>query len=474
MNLKNVSISLKWTLLVTVFVIGGTFKPSNAADWNLQPSLYFSVSHNDNVFLSAAGQEKQDFITQINPRVNLSREGGSSNLELDYMMQNVIYLDESQYNDTFHMLNARGGSEIVPDLLYVDASAGRTQVLTSRDVAVPADNVTISSARTDLDLFSVSPYARYQFGRQAVGELRFTQAWYEYSNPSNVDSVEQKESVDIHSQNPHQKIGWAITYNSQKIIPDNNLESRLEEELVDLNVRITPRIQLLLTGGYEKNEYEYLSGLFVEKGSIWKAGFRLAPGHGVTVVARYGERFFGKTKSFNINKNGRVWNIGVSYNEELRTSAGTLLSNQAQSNVVDSITGIADPLPRTEVFLNEDFTVNLARRYGKTDLVLSYYERKRVFRVTGNIEDISGGTGDIFWMFIPRTKLNIGYSINHEDLILDNSRDELTQRRLGVERQVRENISFAMYYRYYSRNTDSSSRYNFQQNQYTASLSIIF
>ena len=458
-----------------IFLVILTFvNPSIASNWNVIPSLYFSASYNDNVYLSAQGQEKTDLITQINPHVNINKEGGSGYLELDYTMQNILYSSESEFNDTFHSLNARAGAELQPDILYVDASAGHTQQVTSRDAAVPADNGTISTNRTDLNIFSISPYTQYQIGRQAVGELRYKKTWYQYSDPGSSDSNEQEASIDLRNINPQQNIQWALTYDHRKIIPDTGYESRLEEELLDLNIKLAPRISLLAAGGYEKNEYENATGLLVEKGSIWNAGLRWNPGYEITMMGRYGERFFGKTKSYSITKSGRRWHLGVSYSEELRTSAGTLLNNQAENEIDSGIVQPGDPLPGTEVFLNEQLTVNLARRYSKTEIAFAYYDRDRTYRVSNNSEHVYGGDADIYWMFLARTKLNLGYSVEKENIIVSNSTDKLTQGRLGIERQIREQVNFSLYYRYYNRETNNPLRYDFSQNQYTAALSIVF
>ena len=458
-----------------IFMVSLIFvEQSIASNWNIVPSLYSSVSYNDNVYLSVQGQETRDLITQINPHVSINKEGGRGYLELDYTMQNILYSSESAFNDTFHLLNARAGTELLPDLLYVDASAGHTQQVTSRDEAVPADNVTISTNRTDLDLFSISPYTRYQFGRQAVGELRYKKTWYQYSDPGPSDSNERELSIDLRNINPQQNILWALTYDHQKIIPDTGFESRLEEELLDLSIKLTPKVRFLAAGGYEKNEYDNAAGMLVEKGSIWNAGLRLTPGYGITMMGRYGERFFGKTKSYSITKSGRRWHLGASYSEELRTSAGILLNNQAENEIDSGIVQPGDPLPGTEAFLNEQLTVNIARRYSKTEIVVAYYDRDRTYRVSNNREHVYGGDADIYWMFLARTKLNLGYSVEKENIIINNSTDKISEGRLGIERQVREHINLSLNYRHYNRKTNNPLRFDFSQNQYSAALSIVF
>ena len=474
MGLIHTNFISKWSAPIALLFCNILVLPLNAAAWEVEPSLYFSVSHNDNVFLSPDGQEKSDFITQLNPNISVARQGKRSYLEADYTMQNVRYADESAFNDTFHSLNSRAGSEIVRDVFYIDATAGRTQQLTTRDTAVPADNVTISSNRTNLDLYSVSPYLRQQLGRQAMAEVRYSKRWNEYESASAIDSSEEQYHVDLRSTQSQQLVRWAVIYDHRKILPDTDLDSRLEEELLDLSIRLTGKLDLLLAGGYEHNEYEYASGLRVEKGKIWNAGLRVISGHGLELTGRYGERFFGKTSSYRLISNGRKWRIRAEYEEELRTSAGILFLNQTENELDEDIVQAGDPLPGTELFLNEELNINITRIYGKTELAVEYYDRDRIFRTSNNTEHIYGGEADIFWRFLPRTRLNIGYSQQREKISLNSSTDKLTQYRLGVNRQIRERAFFSVQYRNYKRDTDNPLRNNFTQNQYTASVSYIF
>ena len=80
---------------------------STAADWKITPRLSLLETYTDNVTLATRGNEKSDFITQINPGVSLTGTGARLKVNANYTMQNLFYANESGPNRTVHQLQCK-------------------------------------------------------------------------------------------------------------------------------------------------------------------------------------------------------------------------------------------------------------------------------------------------------------------------------------------------------------------------------
>ncbi|MDO9188337.1 MAG: TIGR03016 family PEP-CTERM system-associated outer membrane protein, partial [Sulfurimicrobium sp.] len=100
---------------------------SIAADWKITPSLDLKETYSDNIRLASPGNEKSDFVTQINPGISLTGTGPRLKVNARYGMQNLIYAEESSRNTLRHQLNAGANAELLDDLLYLDGKASISQ-----------------------------------------------------------------------------------------------------------------------------------------------------------------------------------------------------------------------------------------------------------------------------------------------------------------------------------------------------------
>ena len=92
-------ITLLLVLLYTTTVLAG--------DWDITPRISVAEIYSDNINLDDNDKE-YDLVTEITPGISLRGEGARLRADLDYQMQNTIFLKNSDGNGTFHQLNANG------------------------------------------------------------------------------------------------------------------------------------------------------------------------------------------------------------------------------------------------------------------------------------------------------------------------------------------------------------------------------
>ena len=435
-----------------------------AAEWNVVTSIEVSESYNDNVYLSAPGTEKSDFVSQINPGIFVEAEGKRSEFELDYVMQNVWYSEESEYNDTFHTFNARGNAEIYSNLFFIDATAGHTQQSISRDDTIPTDNTTISDNRSDLNMASISPYLMKQFGSDTSAAVRYRENWINYSEAGLSDISEQTLSADIHTSYA-EKIDFGISYEYREIEPDDGFNSCLEAAGLDMDYSISGKLGLLAGTGYEKNEYELLSTVQVEKGKTWYAGIRWRLSRRSMIITRYGERAFGKTKSVDLMHSTRRWRWEAEYQEDYTTTASTLFTNQQRGEITDLLVQAGDSQPSSEVILSKNTTIQGTRDFGKLDINLTAFNRDRIYRVSRQAEEVYGGSLRVSWALLPRSTFILDVSKENEVLYSGTVTDKRDISSLTYVREVSRRMNLSLEYRNYELKTTSLLRNDFRQNR---------
>ena len=301
---------------------------SGAADWTITPTLDLKETYTDNVRLSR-DNEKSDFVTQVNPGIYLVGEGPRLKVNTRYVMQNLLYANDSDENATNHQLDARANAELLEDMFFIDAKGSIAQRSISSFGPQSTDNTNITSNRTNVKTYSISPYLLNHFQNFATSEVRYTHDSVSTTGSGSTvssglsDSQADRILMRLASGSDFRKLGWGLNYNKQRIDFDNGQTVDMETYGGDLSYLITPHFKLIATGGYEKNNY--LSIGENPAGNYWTAGFAWNPSQRTNIAANAGRRFFGNTVSIKADHRSRlsVWN--VSYNEDVTTTRSEFL-----------------------------------------------------------------------------------------------------------------------------------------------------
>jgi hypothetical protein len=84
---------------VAVFLL---FAPSWSADWEVSPCVEIIEEYNDNILFSSKGQELDDFVTYVRPRVEAKYSTDRLRMSLNSGLEREIYVDYDELNTTNH------------------------------------------------------------------------------------------------------------------------------------------------------------------------------------------------------------------------------------------------------------------------------------------------------------------------------------------------------------------------------------
>jgi len=79
----------------------------HAGQWTITPRISVAEVYSDNINLDDSDKE-YDLVTEITPGISVHGESARLRADLDYQLQNTIFLRNSDANGTSHRLNANG------------------------------------------------------------------------------------------------------------------------------------------------------------------------------------------------------------------------------------------------------------------------------------------------------------------------------------------------------------------------------
>lgn len=329
--------------------------PVWAGDWKFTRSISLSERYTDNVDLEPNGQADSDWITEISPRITMSRNGARIKANVDYSLQGLLYANDSDQNDLRHNLNGRVNAELAKELFFLDASARIShQLLSLADAGGLGDPVGIGNT-TAVGSYSLSPYLKHRFGSAATVEARLTQDGVFISDSAVSDTNSTRYQLSAVSGNYFPPLSWAANYTKSDTRNSGSGASDSGNESASANARyrLSRKFGLLAQASMEKNDFtgasnqirdysSYGFGAFYtpsrrvsmdvlfndsDNGSFVSGSLTLNPTLRTSITASTSERAYGRTHSLNLAHRTRKSNWSLRYSDELTTSQQQFLNN---------------------------------------------------------------------------------------------------------------------------------------------------
>lgn len=480
------------------------YSHAGAAEWKITPTLDLKETYTDNVKLAAPGLEKSEFITQINPGISLTGTGPRLKLNANYVMQNLVYAEESSHNTMNHLLNANANAELVDNLFFLDGRAAISQQNISLLGPQAADNVNITGNRTEVQTYSVSPYLRHSFSNYASTEIRYTHDEVSTGGSGLLNSQADRVQLSLNSGSAFSTLGWGLNYSNEKTSYGNTANANtpdIDTEVIsgNLSYPVTSKFRLTATGGYEKNNY--ISTGPKPDGSFWSAGFSWAPSAMTSVDGSAGRRFFGDTYSLAASHRTRLTTWSLSYSEDITSTrsqflipAQSLINPLTLLPIVDPSTGL--PLVQSgavnyftnRLFLQKRLQASVVVTGAKNTLILSLFNVSRDAQTSqtqdnpllgSSILALSDSTKQVGcnafwnWRIDPRTStnLNVGYTRSSSPSLGRTDNDKTI--RLSLTRQFQPKLNGSVELRRMQRDSNQSGG-DYSENALIASLSMRF
>ncbi len=460
--------------------------PLQAGEWELTPQIRVAETYTDNVDLRSPGKESE-YITELNPGLQVEGRGRRADLALNYRMQNLFFAKEADRSTTFHRLGADGSLELIRRILFLEADATRSQQILDPALAAPSNNRTFGRGRGDVTTLAAGPRLQYALGSFAQARARYRIERVEFASRFG-SRTQQTANATLSSGPRFNRVGWRLTYERRDedgrgsgdrrrrglLGRGDRTLQRLEGEL---NTRIGAKTQLFATGGYEDNQFARAPGRRRPDGPFWNVGLRWRPSRHTSLEGFYGERFFGSNWRVSFTHQGPTWNADLSYNETLitQTDFQTGLSRGLIPGQVGSL-GPQLTVVDAGVILQKRVQARLGWSRGPTNLDLTGFVGEREFQGRDLEGQTYGGSLQVSWQVGQRTDLQAGGRWHRQDFAGTGGTNRRWSARAQIRRQLGDSLDLSVRYVYENREAESQRFLgrNFTQQQATVALDKTF
>lgn len=328
-----------------------------AVNWEITPEVSLREVYSDNIFLDG-NNEESDLITDISPGLTVVGDGNRLDLQFDYRIQNLIYLDNSERNRTNHKLNSRFKSELLDDWLFFDATGRVSQQLVDIKEGLSSDRISGSQNAEDVYAYSLTPYITPRIGDLLEAEIRYTFDYVDRSNDNRNtngsqsfnDSEGDTFKAYIRNGQDFGRFSWDINFDSRDVEYGDGDKTDTERLRANISYRLGRKWSLNLSGTDEENEFIGNRGNRTPDDSFYGGGFTWHPSRNFSLTAGYnerkdprpnedenfgnaslfwsptprtqlsadyGNRFFGETYNFNFSHKMRRSSWQIAYNESI-------------------------------------------------------------------------------------------------------------------------------------------------------------
>jgi uncharacterized protein (PEP-CTERM system associated) len=501
-------------LILALFLLGAN--SVNAGEWDITPSITVGATFSDNINRDDDDKES-DLVIETTPAISVHGEGGRLKADIDYSMQNAVFINNSDANGVFHQLNANASAELAKNLFFVDASSGMGQSIIDAGGDVSTGNLSNTGNRTDFFTYSLSPYLQSHFGAYADGLFRYTHSQVKYDEGASDSEINSFDANLVNGRN-FGPLSWSANYNYSDQQRSTASNTKFENTDAQARYRISNSFSLVGSAGYSSNEFQ--SSNDVVNGSYWSAGVFLQPSRYYSLEAQKGENLETATvslyptqrtsmvatyrdRSVGLNP-GEVWSgsfshytrrttWSASYREETTTRQQELLLDGGSVIVgIDPITGephfppepgdlIVDvPLPPIESLTDEVIERKRASgtfgmKLGKTGLRITVFDERSLFLTSLTEEETRGLSGSLNRLLAPRTNgiLSGSYQRVAGDTIGSGLDDTIAHIQAEVTRKMSSKTNASVSYRFSIRNSGDDDRDN-TENRIVARLRVMF
>lgn len=492
--------------------------PVKGGDWDITPRLYLAEHLSDNINLDDDNKES-DLVTVITPGISIHGEGRRVRADVDYKLQNLIFLNNSGASNSSQRLDADANVELAKDTLFLDARSTMGQVLVDATDTISSNRINNAGNRTNFYTWGLSPYVQSQFGGFADGVFRYGYSEIQYEEGASDATINSFDVGLVSGHRGPSELSWLADYNYTDQQRNPASDVLLNNGQAEARYRLTNRFSLVATAGFADNDFETrrnnINGSYWSAGGFWQpnrfmsldvqkgsnlesVAIALYPTRRTSLLASYRNRLVGLNPgpvwsgSFNHYTRRTTWN--ASYSETTTTQQlQTLNSGGFVSLSVDPITGEinTDPqpgdltvtVPQAPVeSLTDEVTENkIARgtfgmKLGKTSMRVTVFDLKRTRLSTLRVDDTRGFSGSLNRRVAPRTNATLSGSWQNINITDNTGRDDqrvfwFVQGKLS--RQIRRKLTGSVLYVFTQQESEGNG-VNYSENRIVAALTAVF
>ncbi len=360
------------------------------SEWEIEPIIQANIGYSDNIEFDD-GDEESGFVGAVNPGISIAKTTGRFQIDLEYLMQNFYYFEDSQL-DTDHDLDAIARYAIIPKTLFVNAFASATQILVDNDQQISVDNFNNTGNTTDEYSYGIGPQLVQELGDYVIVDLsylyseqRFDDETADGSGAGDIDDNDRQYFLGslANQDQASSRFDWEASYEWEEV--DFNIGDEFEfiNQQIDAGYQLTSKIELVGSYGYEDNDLGDNVVFDDDDGTYWTAGVSLGLGEFSVLEVRRAERFFGKYWLGELSIGGPKLSLNATY-EEVADISDSDDIEFGFDDEIDPFEAIDNDVQFSQddnnsVSVSKNWDVNISYNISKSTFLLAYSNQDEEF-----------------------------------------------------------------------------------------------
>jgi len=314
-----------------------------AAAWTFTPDVTGSVRFSDNVGQGPDGSRQSDTIVSLVPSISFSGRSAAAAGAFRFNLRNETYLDDSSRNHTDIYGGGQGTYDLYNRKVMVDGYVNLSRERLSLFAPDPSQGQYSSEGQTNIGVYSISPYARWNTKNDAVGEMRYTAT---YTNSSNEDTLDNQLRQDItfslgNATTPR-PFGWNL------LATHSLTQYETAQDTTFTSVRLTgvyalsPLVHLRGVTGYERNN---LVTAFENEQVIYGGGLEWTPSPRTRFFGQVEKRFFGTGYDVEFSWRGPRSGISAKFTRDVSSTSNTLSNSDLLNLYLSYLLALQNQIP---------------------------------------------------------------------------------------------------------------------------------
>jgi len=274
--------------MLAMLAVSLGFSSSAWAEFRFSPGISIREEYNDNVNLDDTDKQ-EDFITTINPNLNLYYGGELLNFYLDYGLRYLIYARNTEDDELYHNVNLQSTIRPFKDYFFIRISDFFSRVPIDQRRQVGYENNLANL--TNSNVFSVNPYFEYPLSAtfKIKGGYTYQNSWYESKDGD--DSQDHTASIGV-SKELSSRISTSLFYDYQFHRPEMDFDTYDRQgATLGLNFGLTEKLHVDGSIGWVRFDYKTLDGRDFSAIN-WSANARYLLSPAITLRAGYARNYF--------------------------------------------------------------------------------------------------------------------------------------------------------------------------------------
>ena len=247
------------------------------------PFVEGTVTYSDNINLEEKGFEEDETVLSATAGVTFGAQSERLAGQLSYAVSYDTYLNDTNDDGFRHNLNTSWSAAVIPNLLYLDAAGGISEVYVDTDDRFSGNAVANANDRSRAYYGLLSPSIRKNLGGWANAELRYTIRGEKYEEDDLRGGYSQTYSAGLTGDpRKFRRFGWQAVTEYEDYTPedDDGRDRTRWSSYVSVDVPIARTLAVTGTAGYDVFGDDIangnLDGAFGNAGLRWQPNVRFA------------------------------------------------------------------------------------------------------------------------------------------------------------------------------------------------------